>query len=338
MDKNNIDSTLEELDAADNTLFENCRKIVEECRTESAKRLVGQQHVIDAILTSIITGGHLLLEGVPGLAKTLAVNTFAEFSGLDFKRIQFTPDLLPADVSGTLIYEQNTGRFSVRKGPVFTNIVLADEINRAPAKVQSALLEAMAERQVTIGDETYPLPEPFLVFATQNPIEQEGTYNLPEAELDRFLLKVLVDYPGAQEEIQIVKTAGKANLIKVNKVLSASKIKELQGAYEKIVCADKIVEYIVNIVSVTRNLNKGRRTEFSKYISFGASPRAGIAMLQCAKVQALFAGRSFVLPQDVKNCALDVLRHRLVLSYEAAADGVTADDIISKILTFVPVP
>ncbi len=347
MDKNNIspfDSAVSEntqnttSELKDVALFENCKKTVETCRAEAAKRLVGQTHVIDAILTSIITGGHLLLEGVPGLAKTLAVNTFADISGLDFKRIQFTPDLLPADVTGTLLYEQNTAKFTVRKGPVFTNIVLADEINRAPAKVQSALLEAMAEKQVTIGDETYRLPEPFLVFATQNPIEQEGTYSLPEAELDRFLLKVLVDYPSPQEEIEIVKTAGKANHVEVKKVLSAAKIKELQSAFEKVVCADKIVEYIVNVVSVTRNLNKGRRADFSKYISFGASPRSGIALLQCAKVRALFAGRSFVLPQDVKECAADVLRHRLVLSYEAAADGVTADDIISKILTFVPVP
>lgn len=351
MDKNNINSTLTGFENTevngqgnsgeniqDSAIFENCRKILDECRAEAAKRLVGQGQVIDAILTAIITGGHVLLEGVPGLAKTLAVKTFAELSGLDFKRIQFTPDLLPADVSGTLIYEQNTGNFSVRKGPVFTNVVLADEINRAPAKVQSALLEAMAEKQVTIGEKTYPLPQPFLVLATQNPIEQEGTYNLPEAELDRFLLKVLVSYPTPQEEIQIVKTAGKAGDVAVKKVLFAQKIKDLQLAFEKVVCADKIIEYMVNIVSVTRNLNTGRRTEFSKYISFGASPRSGIALLQCSKVKALFAGRSFVLPEDVKNAACEVLRHRLVLSYEAAADGITADEIISKILTFVPVP
>lgn len=323
---------------ADAEFFDGCRKIIEDCRAEAAKRLVGQASVIDAILTAIITGGHVLLEGVPGLAKTLAVKTFADISGLDFKRIQFTPDLLPADVSGTLIYDQNSGKFSVRKGPVFTNLVLADEINRAPAKVQSALLEAMAEKQVTIGEQTYALPEPFLVLATQNPIEQEGTYNLPEAELDRFLLKVLVSYPTPQEEVQIVKTAGKAGDVAVKKVLSAQKIKDLQSAFEKITCADKIIEYIVNLVSVTRTLNTGRRTDFSKYISFGASPRSGIALLQCAKVKALFAGRSFVLPEDVKNAACEVLRHRLVLSYEAAADGITADEIISKILTFVPVP
>jgi len=325
-------------DNADIQAFDSCKKLIDTCRKEAAKRLIGQTHVIDGILTAIVTGGHILLEGVPGLAKTLAIKTFAEISGLDFKRIQFTPDLLPADVSGTLIYEQSSGKFSVRKGPVFANVVLADEINRAPAKVQSALLEAMAEKQVTIGEETYSLPSPFLVLATQNPIEQEGTYNLPEAELDRFLLKVLVDYPTPQEEIEIVKTAGNADEVSVKKVLSADKIKELQELLKKIVCVDKIIEYIVNIVSVTRVKSSGRKTDFSKYISYGASPRSGIALLQCAKTRAMFEGRSFVLPEDVKAVAKDVLRHRLVLSYEAAADGVSADDIIAKILTFVPVP
>lgn len=329
--------------------FDECKKIIDECRKEAGKRLVGQSEVIDGILTAVICGGHVLLEGVPGLAKTLAVKTFAEFSGLDFKRIQFTPDLLPADVSGTLIYEQNTGRFSVRKGPVFTNVVLADEINRAPAKVQSALLEAMAESQVTIGEETYRLPEPFFVLATQNPIEQEGTYNLPEAELDRFLLKITVPYPTAQEEIEIVKTCGKADQVKVSKVLSADKLKKLQSLVSEVVCDDKIVEYIVSIISVTRpdgskkkdgrlSVNAVKNGDITRYISFGASPRSGIALLQCAKAHALFEGRSFVLPEDVKAAAPAVLRHRLVLSYEASADGMTSDDIIEKILSFMPVP
>lgn len=323
----------------DSNQFEKISKLIQECREEAAKRIVGQSQIIDSILTALITGGHILIEGVPGLAKTLAVKTFAEIAGMDFKRIQFTPDLLPADVSGTLIFEQTSGKFSVRKGPVFTNIVLADEINRAPAKVQSALLEAMAEKQVTIGEETYKLPSPFLVLATQNPIEQEGTYNLPEAELDRFLLKVQVSYPTIQEEVQIVRTCGKAGEIPVKKLLSSSKIQEMQNLLEQIVCDDKIIEYIVKIVAVTRNQNlKSKKTEIEKYISFGASPRSSIALLQCAKCKALFAGRSFVLPEDVKNSALEVLRHRLVLSYEAAADGITSDDLISKILTFVPVP
>lgn len=319
--------------------FDNCKKIIDSVRNEAAKRLVGQTEVIDGILTAIVCGGHILLEGVPGLAKTLAVKTFADISGIDFKRIQFTPDLLPADVSGTLIYEQTSGKFSVRKGPVFTNLVLADEINRAPAKVQSALLEAMAEKQVTIGEETYPLPDPFLVLATQNPIEQEGTYNLPEAELDRFLLKVMVPYPTAQEEIQIVKTCGKADQVAVKKILTKEKIKDLQRILDSVTCDDSIVEYIVSIVSVTRTITAtSKKNDISKYISFGASPRSGIAMLQCAKAHAMFNGRSFVTPEDVNAVALSVLRHRLVLSYEAAADGVTADDIISRILSFVPVP
>lgn len=300
--------------------------------------IVGQTHLVESLLIGLLSNGHVLLEGVPGLAKTLAIKTLANLVSGQFSRVQFTPDLLPADVIGTMIYSQTEGKFIANRGPIFANFVLADEINRAPAKVQSALLEAMAEKQVTIGEKTYPLPQPFLVLATQNPIEQEGTYILPEAELDRFLLKVLVSYPTPQEEIQIVKTAGKAGDVAVKKVLSAQKIKDLQSAFEKVVCADKIIEYMVNIVSVTRNLNTGRRTEFSKYISFGASPRSGIALLQCSKVKALFAGRSFVLPEDVKNVACEVLRHRLVLSYEAAADGITADEIISKILTFVPVP
>lgn len=318
--------------------FAACQKTIQECRDEAAKRLVGQKNLIDGILTALITGGHILIEGVPGLAKTLAVKTFAQIVGMDFKRIQFTPDLLPADVSGTLIYEQGSGKFTVRKGPVFTNLVLADEINRAPAKVQSALLEAMAEKQVTIGEETYRLPEPFLVLATQNPIEEEGTYNLPEAELDRFLLKILVSYPTPQEEIQIVKTAGKAEEVPVRQILSAEKIREMQSLLEEIVCDEKIIEYIVNIVTVTRSLTAETKTDMSRYILFGASPRSGIALLQCAKVRALFNGRSFVLPEDVQAAAPEVLRHRLVLSYEAAAEGYSADEIISKILKFVPVP
>lgn len=321
------------------TELENCRKLVEKCKEEAKKRLIGQEYLIDGILTAFVAGGHVLLEGVPGLAKTLAVKTFAEISGLDFKRIQFTPDLLPADVSGTLIYEQGKGTFSVRKGPVFTNVVLADEINRAPAKVQSAMLEAMEEKQVTIGDETYKLPEPFFVLATQNPIEQEGTYNLPEAELDRFLLKLNVNYPTSEEEIEIIKTQGAASKIDVKQVLTKSDLLRFREMNLQIVCDQKIIEYIVQIVTVTRpNLKKKTEHDITRYITFGASPRAGIAMIQCAKATALLAGRSFVLPEDVKKVAPLVLRHRIVLSYEAAADNVTADDIIEKILDFIPVP
>jgi len=330
--------------------FTEYKNLVAQIKTEAAKRIVGQEQVIDGILTALVCGGHILLEGVPGLAKTLAVKTFAELSGLDFKRIQFTPDLLPADVSGTLIYEQTSGRFTVRKGPVFTNVVLADEINRSPAKVQSALLEAMAERQVTIGEETHALPSPFIVLATQNPIEQEGTYNLPEAELDRFLLKVLVPYPTPAEEVAIVKTAGKAGQVQVSKILSAEKLKEMQALLDKVNCDEKLIEYIVSIVAATRPVSEKKvvskiavrtmpkKDDISKYISFGASPRAGIALLQCAKAHALFSGREFVLPDDIKEAAPAVLRHRIVLSYEAAADGVTSDDLIQKILDLMPLP
>lgn len=330
-------------------------EIIEKCRKEAAKRLVGQESLIDDILIAFIAGGHVLLEGVPGLAKTLTVKTIAEILGLDFKRIQFTPDLLPADVTGTLIYEQNKGTFSVRKGPVFANVILADEINRAPAKVQSAMLEAMEERQVTIGEETYKLPEPFFVLATQNPVEQEGTYNLPEAELDRFLMKLVVQYPTVENERIIVKTCGKAPQVPVKKCVTAADINKLQDAADKVVCDEKIIEYIVSILTVTRPVEAsaaGKNQTFEKnhrnsavsenditrYILFGASPRAGIALLQCAKVHALLADRDFVLPEDIKAVALNVLRHRLVLSYEAAADNITADEIISRILDFIPVP
>ena len=310
--------------------------LIEKCKAECAKRLVGQEALVSDILTAFVADGHVLLEGVPGLAKTLAIKTVAEILGLDFKRIQFTPDLLPADVTGTLIYEQNKGSFSVRKGPVFANVILADEINRAPAKVQSAMLEAMEERQVTIGEETYKLPSPFFVLATQNPVEQEGTYNLPEAELDRFLMKLVVNYPTAENEKLIVKTAGKAPAVPVNTIVGPADITAMRQAAEKITCDEKIVDYIVNILAVTRPA--GGTGALEKYINFGASPRAGIAMLQCAKVHALFAGRDFVLPEDVKAVAMNVLRHRLVLSYEAAADNITADEIIKRILDFIPVP
>src|SRR5574344_1895828 len=304
--------------------LDECAEMIQKCRAEAAKRVVGQTHIVDGILTALIAGGHVLLEGVPGLAKTLAVKTFAEISGLDFKRIQFTPDLLPADVTGTLIYEQSTGKFSVRKGPVFANVVLADEINRAPAKVQSALLEAMAENQVTIGETSYRLPEPFFVLATQNPIEQE--------------------------EISIVKTNGVADQIPVKKVFSAAALQKCREAIDSIAASEDIMKYIVSLVSVTRpeveRKNAKRMTistankhiDIVHYISYGASPRAGIALLRCAKVAALFAGRSFVLPEDVQTVAHTVLRHRLVLSYEAAADGVTADDLITKIIELMPVP
>ena len=327
---------------------EYCKKIVEKCLDEAGKRLVGQRNLVKDILIAFIAGGHILLEGVPGLAKTLTVKTIAEILGLDFKRIQFTPDLLPADVTGTLIYEQNKGTFSVRKGPVFANVILADEINRAPAKVQSAMLEAMEEKQVTIGEDSYKLPSPFFVLATQNPVEQEGTYNLPEAELDRFIMKLVINYPTAENERQSVKTCGKAPLVQINKIISDADINKLKEIADKVTCDEKLIDYIVSILNVTRpaapTSEKARKTaaantnDITRYIHFGVSPRAGIAILQCAKVNAVFEGRNYVLPEDIKAVAMNVLRHRLVLSYEAAADNVTADEIISRILDFIPLP
>jgi MoxR-like ATPase len=322
-----------------------------------AERIVGQEALVDGILTAFIAGGHVLLEGVPGLAKTLAVKTFAELSGLSFKRIQFTPDLLPADLVGTLIYEQASMSFSVRKGPVFANLVLADEINRAPAKVQSALLEAMAEGQVTIGETSHVLPSPFFVLATQNPIEQEGTYTLPEAELDRFLLKLLVPYPAPAEEAAIVRAASSfvgspfsgggdragGSRAAAHSAISAADLAAIRADVQSVRCDDALVSWIVAIVAATRpaadpKRERRGRDDYLKYISFGASPRASIALCQCSKIRAMFAGRDFVIPEDVKAAAPAVLRHRLVLSYEAGADGLSADDIISKVLGIVPLP
>jgi len=326
--------------------FENSRAIIQSCRAEMGKRIVGQQNLIDGILTGFIAGGHVLLEGVPGLAKTLAVKTFAELSALSFKRIQFTPDLLPADLVGTLVYEQAKMSFSVRKGPVFANLVLADEINRAPAKVQSALLEAMAEGQVTIGDTSYILPSPFFVLATQNPIEQEGTYTLPEAELDRFLLKLLVPYPALSEEADIVRASARDTGRERKSgapVISSEALSLIRADMQSVRCDDALVSYLVAVVAATRPLAEARkerrqRDDYLKYISFGASPRASIALHQCAKIRALFDGRDFVVPEDIKDVVPAVLRHRLVLSYEAGADGLCADDIIAKVLGIVPVP
>ena len=323
------------------------KSIVDNIRSEAAKRLVGQEQLVTDMFMAFVACVHVLVEGVPGLAKTLAVKTLTEILGLDFKRIQFTPDLLPADVTGTLIYEQNKGSFSVRKGPVFANVILADEVNRAPAKVQSAMLEAMEEKQVTIGEETYKLPEPFFVLATQNPVEQEGTYNLPEAELDRFIMKLNVVYPTAENEVNIVKTCGKAPSVAVNKILKEGDIEQIRSLCDSVTCDDKLVEYIVSILNVTRSESNKKNTarlsvtknnDITRYINFGASPRAGIAILQCAKVNALFNGRDFVLPEDIKAVTPNVLRHRLILSYEAAADSVTSDEIIQRILDFIPLP
>ena len=333
------------------------KTIVENFKAKMAERIVGQQELIEGILTAYIAGGHVLLEGVPGLAKTLIVKTFAELSNASFKRIQFTPDLLPADLIGTLIYQQSIGKFSVRRGPVFANIVLADEINRAPAKVQSALLEAMAEGQVTIGENSFSLPAPFFVLATQNPIEQEGTYPLPEAELDRFLLKLFVPYPSIEEEINIVnkfsslgpsQNVGQnpgqsSNINPAEAVLTLENLKTLRNAVEQVKCSPEITSYIVSIIAATRPLKNVKQDDYIhgnylSYILYGASPRAGIAIQKCAKIKALFNGRDYVIPEDVKAVAYAALRHRLKLSYEAAADNLTADDIIEKLLGIVPQP
>ena len=356
--------------------------LLNRARREMAKRIVGQSEMVDGLLTALIAGGHILLEGVPGLAKTLAVKSLAEITGLVFKRIQFTPDLLPADLTGTLVWEQATASFSMRRGPVFANVVLADEINRAPAKVQSALLEAMEEHQVTIGEKSYQLPYPFFVLATQNPIEHEGTYALPEAELDRFLLKLLVRYPDQEDELRILNLAAPLGAnsepatesrmgfarrftdsfplesvpgtghsgAPLKYVLGSEALQILRRAADSVFVDEQIQRYIVSVVAASRpahsrqipgteGLRQGRPREgIYRYIAFGASPRATLALHRCAKIRALIEGRTFVSPEDVKAAAFPVLRHRLVLSYEAEADGLEPDTVISRILTLVPMP
>ena len=304
---------------------------------EIQKTVVGQDAMIRGLLTGIIAGGHILIEGVPGLAKTLAVKTLAEVIDCGFKRIQFTPDLLPADIIGTMIYKQQTGEFIARRGPIFSNIVLADEVNRAPAKVQSALLEAMEERQITLGDETYPLPNPFFVLATQNPIEQDGTYPLPEAQTDRFLMKLKVGYPSPKEELMILRRMGKREVRKVQKILTPQEIEKLRTAADAVLVDEKIEDYIVRLIAATRETNAFEK-EYVKYIEYGASPRATLALYRCAKVSALAEGRVFVIPDDIKAVIYDVLRHRIVPSYEADSEEKTADDIISMVLKEVKVP
>lgn len=306
-------------------------------KDEIGKRIVGQGTMIDGILTGLIAGGHVLIEGVPGLAKTLSVRTLAEVLDSEYKRIQFTPDLLPADLIGTMIYRQQTGEFVPRKGPVFTNVLLADEINRAPAKVQSALLEAMEERQVTIGNETYPLPDPFFVFATQNPIEHEGTYPLPEAQLDRFLMKIKITYPTPEEELSIIRRMGKDREIPVDKVMTPKMLHELKETASEISMDKRIAEYIVSVVAATRETD-GMSKSYAKFIEYGASARAGIFLYRCSKVRALFEGRSYVIPDDVKSAVPDVMRHRIILSYQAQSEELESEDVLREVLKTVPVP
>ena len=315
-------------------------ELVNRIRDEVGKVIVGQERLIDRLILALIANGHILLEGVPGLAKTLSVNTLAKTLGLDFKRISFTPDLMPADVVGTLIYSPKTGEFSPKKGPVFTNLLLADEINRAPAKVQSALLESMQERQVTIGETTYKLPEPFLVLATQNPIEQEGTYPLPEAQVDRFMFKCLVETPSKTDERRIMdRFAQQAKAPEVKTVCTPEDIAVLRETLKEVYCDEKVGDYILDIVFATREPEKTKGLESLKeQIQVGASPRATLSINLAARANALMHGRAYATPQDVKEIAHDVLRHRILLTYEAEAENVTSDTIIDKILSTIPVP
>ncbi len=317
--------------------IERARRDIEEARSEIGRRVVGQSAMVDGLLMALLAGGHALIEGVPGLAKTLAVKTLAEVLDAQFKRIQFTPDLLPADLIGTMIYRQQTGEFVARKGPIFANIVLADEINRAPAKVQSALLEAMQERQVTIGETTFPLEAPFFVLATQNPIEHEGTYQLPEAQLDRFLMKILVTYPDREGELAVLRRMGVEREIPVRRLLTPGHLAELQAVVSGVKVDERIEEYIVGIVAASRERNRSEHS-FARYVEYGASTRASIYLYRCAKVRALFDGRGYVLPDDVKDVAPSVLRHRVILSYEAESEELSADEVIRRILQTVPVP
>jgi MoxR-like ATPase len=313
--------------------------LLDQLRAEVSNVVIGQTAMIDALIIALLTEGHVLLEGMPGLAKTLAVRSLSETMNLDFGRIQFTPDLLPADVTGTMIYQQKSDAFTVRKGPIFSSFLLADEINRAPAKVQSALLEAMQEGQVTIGEKTFKLPEPFLVMATQNPIEQEGTYVLPEAQKDRFLMKIKVGYPSSIEEQAIIRSQIKPEPLKpLQKIISKKDILRLKALVKQVYLDEKIEKYIVDIIHQTRAPKLKALEPMKPYLTFGASPRGGISLALVAKARAFMEGRAFVIPEDVKLMAVPVLNHRIGVSYEAEMDSISADDIIDKIIQYVEVP
>ncbi|MBI5443166.1 MAG: MoxR family ATPase [Deltaproteobacteria bacterium] len=312
-------------------------RVVDGIRSEIARVVVGQEVLVERLLVGLLAGGHVLIEGVPGLAKTSAVKALASTIRAEFKRVQFTPDLLPADLTGTEIFQPRTGDFAVRKGPIFHNLVLADEINRAPSKVQSALLEAMQERQVTIGDQTYGLAEPFLVLATQNPIEHEGTYPLPEAQADRFMLKLLVGYPTREEEKEIVRRFGNASVPEARPVAGKEDLAEIRGLVQAVYVDELLLDYIVDVVTATRDpVRYG--LGLAAYIRLGASPRASLYLAAAARVHAFLRGRNYVVPGDVKALAPDVLRHRILLTYEAEAEGVTTDDLIRGVLDGVAVP
>jgi MoxR-like ATPase len=305
---------------------------------EVGKVVVGQEYMVNRLLVGLFTNGHILLEGVPGLAKTLTVSTLAQVLHLDFSRIQFTPDLLPADLVGTMIYNQREGKFEVKKGPIFANIILADEINRSPAKVQSALLEAMQEKQVTIGETTFTLDKPFLVLATQNPVDQEGTYSLPEAQVDRFMMKVSVDYPTKEQELEVMRRISNMKFdFTVNTVLTKEDIFSVREQVNKVKISESLERYIIELVFATRKPKEYKLDEQAQYIQFGASPRASINLNLAAKAVAYFEGRDYVLPEDIKEVALDVMNHRIILNYEAEADNVKTTDIIKAILNKVPI-
>ena len=311
---------------------------VNRLRQEIAKVIVGQQDLVDRLLIGLFTKGHVLIEGVPGLAKTTLVKALASTLQAEFKRIQFTPDLLPADILGTEIFEPKSGSFSIKKGPLFHNIILADEINRAPSKVQSAMLEAMQERQITIGNKTFALPDPFLVMATQNPIEQEGTYPLPEAQVDRFMLKLRIGYPTREDEKEIARRFGQDRDIQPEPIMSPKDLEEIRNLIQNVLLDDKLFDYIITIIFATREPEKFGLEDLANAIQFGASPRATIYLTMAARAYAFLQGRAFVTPQDIKTIAPDVLRHRIILSYEAEAEDMTTDQVIARIFDSIEVP
>ncbi len=321
-----------------NELVKKESAFINELSAEIGKVIVGQQYLISRMLIGLLSDGHILIEGVPGLAKTLSVKTLSSALDLKFQRIQFTPDLLPADLTGTLIFSPKDGTFSMKKGPLFTNLVLADEINRAPAKVQSALLEAMQEHQVTIGDTTYPLPAPFLVIATQNPIEQEGTYPLPEAQTDRFMLKLKITYPSKEEETQIIERMTGNKEIKINKTATPADIIRVKKVVNDIYVDEKVKNYVLDLVFATREPEKYKLGDLKNLISYGASPRASIYFIQAAKALAFINGRGYVTPEDVKLVGADILRHRVIVTYEAEAEEITSENIIKQIFDQIEVP
>ncbi|PID29835.1 MAG: ATPase [Candidatus Cloacimonadota bacterium] len=313
-------------------------KFLDLLSTEIGKKIIGQKYMVERLLIGLFTGGHVLLEGVPGLAKTETVKALSSTINSEFRRIQFTPDLLPADLIGTMIYNQNSGNFETKKGPIFSNIILADEINRSPAKVQAALLEAMQEKQVTIGENTYKLDEPFLVLATQNPIEQEGTYPLPEAQVDRFMLKIKITYPNPSEELEIMRRVSMDSSKEIDCVITPAEIKEVRELVKEIYVDEKIEKYIIDIVNATRFPEKYGMEDYKSYIEYGASPRASINLIKAAKAQAFLKRRGFVTPEDIRSIGKDVMRHRVGITYEAEAEEINSEDIISKVFDSIEIP